>query len=480
MSATVLPGDLTLQQLVMWMKHYISIAAKDERIRSISNDCCDSAGSLKCVLKKVFDLIVYDPDPEINDEQWHFLWSVDQIYRRRKGNCHTYAIVLSAILLNCGYKPVLRFVSYQGKSWDHVFVVVNGIILDPTIGQPQDGTATKTNRNGPFFNVTTEYKEKIDFTLSRLVLVQGLNNESYKERKPIGRLRAKRLGMDGIVNVSVGQAGEDEIKQVFKDTLRLKWLSAYKNFVDETFLQWEWESNKNKIKNKGVSKVIQEIKSWYEAAAKGYKDIPSSKEQKAKNRISRNVSDWVVKTLAANYKQYGWKESIRRLKNGLTIPDRFTKIKKGTDLYTDTNLFAAAQFILVKYFWHESSRNDNTESDGVIYPQVHTRGDFGGNAKKIIQTRINWFIDEWAKDLDNTDSGFLYGDNKKDFQKGIPTPFVANLIMSEARERIKVINEKLPVEIDLSQADQTVKAGSNWLMWLPLFLGGGYLIYRGL
>jgi hypothetical protein len=147
-------------------------------------------------LKKIFDYsyknIVYRPDPE--DEQ--NLRTLYNLFREREGNCTSYTTLISSILLAKGIPHYLRVVGYANpREFEHIYIVTkDGTVLDPVIGQKQDGSDTFNNRDGGHFNKEIPYLTKKDFPM-KINILNGTNKIGCNcNNGNIGSYRRGRLG----------------------------------------------------------------------------------------------------------------------------------------------------------------------------------------------------------------------------------------------------------------------------------------------
>lgn len=126
------------------------------------------AQTLNCgdPLKNAFDYayknIVYYPDP-MNEQN---IKTPARSLKDKRGNCVDYAVLLGSILFALGIPYYFRVAGYnEPRNFEHVYVVTkSGVVLDPVLGQPQDGTASFENRPAQGrFNEQKPYTTKKDF-----------------------------------------------------------------------------------------------------------------------------------------------------------------------------------------------------------------------------------------------------------------------------------------------------------------------------
>lgn len=110
-------------------------ALRDQAAHAISG--CPQ-GNKSCyayaLLSWVNRTVRYVPDPQ-NVELLHDPRLIARAIATRKevyGDCDDLSMYLAALLKAVGIQPTFRAVGYNGKPWQHVYVVAEGLNLDPT------------------------------------------------------------------------------------------------------------------------------------------------------------------------------------------------------------------------------------------------------------------------------------------------------------------------------------------------------------
>lgn len=166
--------NASLEDIVRQIKASAKISATHPDVKQIANEIQGGQSTvIRMAFDSVYDRVIYTPTPP-HQQNVRFGW---RTLRDGKGNCVDYTILLSAILQNKGVPHKLRLVAWKpGRGYEHIYIVANGITLDPCQGQPQDGTATRENRSysGKFNNELPFYSKK-DIHMPGLSVLGSLN-----------------------------------------------------------------------------------------------------------------------------------------------------------------------------------------------------------------------------------------------------------------------------------------------------------------
>lgn len=172
--------DGNVPDIIRTIKELTIEAAKHPEIKQVAADALKSGNVLKYVFDYSYDRILYVPN-EANKQQLRTVWN---FLRTGNGNCAIYVIMIGAVLLNLNIPYKYRVTNYpkleKGKfifpvEMQHVYIVtLDGTVLDPVIGQRQDGTDTRFNRpQQGKFNTELNYYKKIDYPMARIEILQG-------------------------------------------------------------------------------------------------------------------------------------------------------------------------------------------------------------------------------------------------------------------------------------------------------------------
>ncbi len=105
---------------------------------TVKNVLSKYTGDIKNVpqfTKWLFDFVCknvyYIEDPK----GWERIFTPERLLLERKGDCKKMTTLIAAVLRLAGYSPLMKVVSYNGKDWEHIYVVLRDgartIILDP-------------------------------------------------------------------------------------------------------------------------------------------------------------------------------------------------------------------------------------------------------------------------------------------------------------------------------------------------------------
>ena len=217
----VISEDSTIPHTIKWIKELTLQAAAHPEIKKIAIDALKSDNVLKYVFDFAYDKILYVPN-EGGKQQLRTVWN---FLRTGHGNCTIYSEIIGAVLINLGIPFKYRTVSYPvvdkvtgittpGQFFEHVYIVTNsGTVLDPVLGQKQDGTDTRRNRpKCGIFNYELPYSKKIDYPMSRLEILQGTLGQNRNLKSVItNRSKMARYGMLGC---SCG-CGQEQLNGLF-------------------------------------------------------------------------------------------------------------------------------------------------------------------------------------------------------------------------------------------------------------------------
>jgi len=85
-----------------------------------------------------------------------------------KGNCVDYAVLIGSILKALNISAALRIVRFApSTNFGHVYIVSNGVVIDPVILQDESGSEQLTRPPGKHYTTgrECEYQTKIDFLI---------------------------------------------------------------------------------------------------------------------------------------------------------------------------------------------------------------------------------------------------------------------------------------------------------------------------
>lgn len=153
---------------IKWITLIAKESADDEQIKKIAEELAKEDDPVRAVFQYAYDNVAYEPEaqPSGRDEVQSLRFSQRSL-ADNAGNCTAYTILISSLLQNLGVPHYLRVAGYeQPRQYQHIYVVTHsGKVLDPVVGQAQDGTATLYNRDGGHYNAEAKYITKKDFNM---------------------------------------------------------------------------------------------------------------------------------------------------------------------------------------------------------------------------------------------------------------------------------------------------------------------------
>lgn len=198
MKTKIISNNTTLEETVKWIKKLAIDGTKNEDLQRIAKEIASNGNVIEDVYNYAHNNVTYYPTPENRQ----IIRPVFTILRDGKGNCVDYTILQSALLLILNVPHVYRLVSYDSSlESEHIYIVAQNKILDPVIGQKQDGTEINSLKES-HFNKEIPYISKKDVKMSSLEILQGVRNiDSNIITFPRGRVNASRVGFLGVRNM---------------------------------------------------------------------------------------------------------------------------------------------------------------------------------------------------------------------------------------------------------------------------------------
>jgi Zn finger protein HypA/HybF involved in hydrogenase expression len=208
----VVKVNQSIKETVKWISKLSIEGSRYPVIRSLAALFLKDQIPEQSVFNFAYDSIVYEPDlvdceacswtgfltdvvdscPRCASEHIVIrqgLRTVQNILRENRGNCTAYSILQASLLHAMGRKVSFRVVGFSNEGFEHIYIVSGRYVLDPCLGQKQDGTDTIDNRPlQGLFNSEVKYRIKKDYKLNRLEILQG------------SRARAVRTGLGSSVD----------------------------------------------------------------------------------------------------------------------------------------------------------------------------------------------------------------------------------------------------------------------------------------
>jgi LPXTG-motif cell wall-anchored protein len=171
---------------------------KNKTLQKVASILEKSSDPIKGVFDFAYNTAVYFPDPDGRQ----IIQPVEVTLRDGIANCVDYSVLQSSLLRIMGISHMYRRVSFdRSKDYDHIYIVADKKILDPVIGQKQDGTQKRIGRT-PFYNKEVSYTHKSDTPVASLEIMQGIkeNEIATVARAVRTRTGASRVGFLGYSN----------------------------------------------------------------------------------------------------------------------------------------------------------------------------------------------------------------------------------------------------------------------------------------
>lgn len=195
-SAVLISKFTTPDYTVKWMRKIAQDNANGPTIQQIAEELSREKDPVQAVFRYAYDNVAYRLDPPSTQRLRTAMRSLKEQY----GNCVDYTILISALLQNMGIRHKMRMASYVGSdTWEHIYVVVDGRVLDPVLGQRQDNTDTLHNRNGGYFNKEKKVKfgNRKDFIIMPKLEILGRTRQQVDPQRSTFGLNGCGCGCGG-------------------------------------------------------------------------------------------------------------------------------------------------------------------------------------------------------------------------------------------------------------------------------------------
>lgn len=121
-------------------------------------------------LEKIFRFAFFNTSFESDDPKIQTIRTGLRSINDKRANCVDYCILLSSFLINMKIPHSFRMISTDPKNPEnlsHIYVVTPGGVLDPVIGQNQDGTehTKKRDQRTPYFLKEAKHVSRVDLRI---------------------------------------------------------------------------------------------------------------------------------------------------------------------------------------------------------------------------------------------------------------------------------------------------------------------------
>ncbi len=140
MPETILASDTTTSKTVGHMWQQIKRAARTPLIKDLTQRFSIYPYPEKPIFDYVYRNVAYIPD----EEDFQDIRTPQRSLKDGIGNCVDYTVFIGSILYALKIPFRIKVVEIEPEQgFEHVYIVTNKYVMDPCIGQPQDGTAKK-------------------------------------------------------------------------------------------------------------------------------------------------------------------------------------------------------------------------------------------------------------------------------------------------------------------------------------------------
>lgn len=168
---------------IKWMDHLAAEGSRLSRIQGVARHCSSASDPIRCVFNFAYSAAVfYEVAQDYQRTQ-----TVGNILRTKQTNCYGYCVLMAAVFKAMGKSVVYVPCGASFSEIYHVYLKIDGICLDCTLGQPLEG-ATFNNRSpqGQYNDCPViPYSLPIDSTM---ITVMNKNRGAMKRSSTIRNL----------------------------------------------------------------------------------------------------------------------------------------------------------------------------------------------------------------------------------------------------------------------------------------------------
>lgn len=170
MPVTILSNKTDVPKTIGHMQKQIKKAAADPQIQDLARTFLIFPIPEKAIFNYVYDEVTYVPD----EGDYQDIRTPQRSLRDHVGNCVDYTVLIGSLLYALDIPFNIKVAEIEKEQgFEHVYIVTDKYIMDPCIGQPQDGSAIyKRPAKGKFNKETYHYNSKI-YNMTKLRLLQG-------------------------------------------------------------------------------------------------------------------------------------------------------------------------------------------------------------------------------------------------------------------------------------------------------------------
>ncbi len=134
----IIAWNTTPAKTVRYMKKEIRKAANRPDIQKLANSFLKYPIPEKAIFDFAYNRMAFLEDEENHQD----IAPINVSLRDGVGNCVDYTVFIGSLLYALGIPFKMKVVEVEkGEGYGHIYIVTDKYILDPTLGQPLDGSA---------------------------------------------------------------------------------------------------------------------------------------------------------------------------------------------------------------------------------------------------------------------------------------------------------------------------------------------------
>lgn len=202
MPQTILANKTDVTKTVTHMRSQIEKAAANPKIQSLAQTFLIYPIPEKAIFNYVYEQVAYVPD----EGDYQDIRTPQRSLKDHVGNCVDYTVLMGSLLMALRIPFQIKVVEVEPDyGFEHVYIITDKYVLDPCLGQPQDGTAPQTRpATGKFNKETIFYNYKL-YNMTKLRLLQGAGRISRAVK--VAKLSGNNMQMDKYMDYSGNKLG---------------------------------------------------------------------------------------------------------------------------------------------------------------------------------------------------------------------------------------------------------------------------------
>ena len=178
-----LGNGYSVRETVKRIAQAAEVSRNEPEVKALVKSLRESQQPERDLFEAVFKRVLYQPDPDgFQDVKLAGRTLIDG-----RGNCVDYVVIQSAALRELDIPHRYRVIDVDGDGYHHIYIVTNaGIVLDPVIGQAQDGSESHEQRGTSDYNSEVPHLKRFDY-MPTLRILGNPNPVGYQMRDRLGR-----------------------------------------------------------------------------------------------------------------------------------------------------------------------------------------------------------------------------------------------------------------------------------------------------